>query len=239
MMGLLLLGLVVTAVPAGASPSCLAMMAVHNRSQVSGRAHSNFVMDNASSHAELVERCATACCHDPACITWGIDAPLTHCNGCMDCVVGRPCCWIKHVAGRALPAQSTKTAGITTRKPAPLPPPPPPRPHPWPPAPAPPPSPAPAPEPAAPCEGELLHNGICLPAQWPPRLNWSKLCERTPRTPPYIAHPPAVISVDVGRQLFVDDFLIDTADNMSSGYRREWYGLTMDAEPTLTPDKPW
>ena len=47
---------------------------------------------------------------------------------------------------------------------------------------------------AAACEGELLHNNIFLPAQWPPRVGLSR---RAP-TPPYLAAPPAVIRVDAG-----------------------------------------
>ena len=30
-----------------------------------------------------------------------------------------------------------------------------------------------------------------------------------PELPPYLVSPPAVIPIDVGRQLFVDDFLIE------------------------------
>src|SRR2546421_12804906 len=53
--------------------------------------------------------------------------------------------------------------------------------------------------------GETLPNGIRLPAPWPPRLTE---LPREPLTPPYLSAPPAVIPL-VGRQLFVDDFLID------------------------------
>ena len=63
-------------------PSCLArVMVLHNHSQVSGGAHSNFAMANASYEA-LLRRCAAACCTDTTCVTWGLDEPLTHCNGC-------------------------------------------------------------------------------------------------------------------------------------------------------------
>ena len=53
---------------------------------------------------------------------------------------------------------------------------------------------------------ETLYNGITLPDIWPPRAPAMKAGEPVPV--PYLEHPPAVISVDVGRQLFVDDFLI-------------------------------
>lgn len=54
-------------------------------------------------------------------------------------------------------------------------------------------------------EGEVLYNGIRLPAPWPPRI---KDIPVEPITPAYLTAPPAVIPIDVGRQLFVDDFLI-------------------------------
>jgi len=51
---------------------------------------------------------------------------------------------------------------------------------------------------------EVLYNGIVLGQPWPPRYRY---VSPTPITPPYLADPPAVIDIDVGRQLFVDDFL--------------------------------
>ena len=53
---------------------------------------------------------------------------------------------------------------------------------------------------------EILYNGITLGTPWPPRLRYP---DEYPVTPPYLLNPPAVIPVDVGRQLFVDDFLIE------------------------------
>ncbi|MCX6621554.1 MAG: hypothetical protein NTY38_10830, partial [Acidobacteria bacterium] len=52
--------------------------------------------------------------------------------------------------------------------------------------------------------GEVLYNGIELPAVWPPRP--AALTLEPPPPPPYLVQPPAVIPIDVGRQLFVDDF---------------------------------
>src|SRR5207237_9032447 len=54
--------------------------------------------------------------------------------------------------------------------------------------------------------GEVLHNGIRLPVGWPPRPD---RLTREPMPVPYLQSPPAVIPIDVGRQLFVDDFLIE------------------------------
>ena len=57
--------------------------------------------------------------------------------------------------------------------------------------------------------GERLYNGIELSTNWPPRTvnttNWA------PMAVPYLAAPPELIHIDVGRQLFVDDFLIATS----------------------------
>jgi len=54
---------------------------------------------------------------------------------------------------------------------------------------------------------ETLYNGITTPDGFPPVLDqpWS-----TNELPYYILQPPEVIRIDVGRQLFVDDFLIET-----------------------------
>jgi hypothetical protein len=54
-------------------------------------------------------------------------------------------------------------------------------------------------------EPEVLYNGIRLPTPWPPRISD---VPRDPVVPAYLVTPPAVIPIDVGRQLFVDDFLI-------------------------------
>jgi hypothetical protein len=56
-------------------------------------------------------------------------------------------------------------------------------------------------------DGERLYNGIVLPAEWPPQDIDTKSDD--PMPVPYLDHLPQVISIDVGRQLFVDDFLIE------------------------------
>jgi hypothetical protein len=77
-----------------------------------------------------------------------------------------------------------------------------------------------------------LHNGIVLPRPWPPRRGeWIG----EPEQPPYLLSPPAVIGIDIGRQLFVDDFLIE-----ESALHREFHAATYhDANPVLRPEKPW
>ena len=60
--------------------------------------------------------------------------------------------------------------------------------------------------PAPPPEvGQTLPNGIQLPSDWPPRM---AQLPRDPVSPPYLESPPEVIPIDVGRQLFVDDFAL-------------------------------
>ena len=54
-------------------------------------------------------------------------------------------------------------------------------------------------------QGELLYNGIRLPDVWPPRNMDS--AAYLPMPVPYLNQPPAVIPIDVGRQLFIDNFL--------------------------------
>ncbi len=54
---------------------------------------------------------------------------------------------------------------------------------------------------------ETLYNGIVLPAAWPPRTE-SPL-DTQPMRVPYLDHPPEVIPIDIGRQLLVDDFLVE------------------------------
>jgi len=57
----------------------------------------------------------------------------------------------------------------------------------------------------------ILYNGIELPYEWPPRHLDPASTE--PMPVPYLRRPPkASIPIDVGRQLFVDDFLIEKVD---------------------------
>ena len=59
-----------------------------------------------------------------------------------------------------------------------------------------------------------LYNGIRLPAPWPPRL---ATLTNEPMAVPYLA-TPAVIPIDLGRQLFVDNFLIEHGCHEIQGY---------------------
>ena len=79
---------------------------------------------------------------------------------------------------------------------------------------------------------QTLYNGIELPDQWPPRRSRLSL---EPKTPWYLSSPPKVISIDVGRQLFVDDFLIEQTTLTRRFHTAEYH----PASPVLTSDKPW
>jgi hypothetical protein len=76
-----------------------------------------------------------------------------------------------------------------------------------------------------------LYNGITLPRVWPPRRSFSP----QPTPPPYLLRPPDVIPIDVGRQLFVDDFLIEET-SLRRVYHRTSY---LQDGPVLQPDRSW
>ncbi len=81
-------------------------------------------------------------------------------------------------------------------------------------------------------EPETLYNGIVLPKPWPPRRS---TLPRDPVEPPYIAQPPTVIRIDLGRQLFVDDFLIAHTTLKRTFHHTNY----VDQNPVLKPDRPW
>jgi hypothetical protein len=81
--------------------------------------------------------------------------------------------------------------------------------------------------------GEALYNGVRLPADWPPPRD--TLTREPPGMPPYLEQPPAVIPIDVGRQLFVDDFLIEETTLTRAFHAAKYY----PDNPVLAPDKPW
>ncbi len=78
---------------------------------------------------------------------------------------------------------------------------------------------------------ETLYNGIVLPCD---------PCDRTPMKDygdkplpvPYLEHPPAAIPIDLGRQLFVDDFLIE-----HTTLRRTWHkAVKRPGNPVMKPE---
>ncbi|MGQ0736176.1 MAG: glycosyl hydrolase family 32 [Acidobacteriota bacterium] len=79
---------------------------------------------------------------------------------------------------------------------------------------------------------ETLYNGIRLPTPWPPRR---RVPDPYPVTPPYLSDPPEVIPIDLGRQLFVDDFLIEE----TTLWRRCHHAVYHAGNPVLKPERPW
>ncbi len=81
-------------------------------------------------------------------------------------------------------------------------------------------------------DGETLYNGIRLPRVWPPRYNDPASAE--PMETPYLDAPPAILPIDTGRQLFVDDFLIAGTDLTRTFHTAEKYA----GNPVFTPTTP-
>ncbi len=79
-------------------------------------------------------------------------------------------------------------------------------------------------------DGEFLYNAIRLPKVWPPRHLDPENNE--PMEVPYLDHPPEVISMDVGRQLFVDDFLIESTNLERRFHKAQKY----EGNPVLKPE---
>ena len=80
--------------------------------------------------------------------------------------------------------------------------------------------------------GELLYNNIHLPSTWPVKDYDPRSSE--PMAVPYLKSPPAVVSIDVGRQLFVDDFLIERTDFTRTFHLAEKFS----GNPVLVPTTP-
>jgi hypothetical protein len=80
---------------------------------------------------------------------------------------------------------------------------------------------------------ETLSNGIILPDHWP--LYPEELTRTALRDPPYLQHPPKLIPIDTGRQLFVDDFLIEQTNLRRTHHLPRYH----EASPVFGPDQPW
>ena len=79
--------------------------------------------------------------------------------------------------------------------------------------------------------GETLYNGIVLPEAWPPTIDPA---DTAPMPVPYLTYPPEVVAIDVGRQLFIDDFLIEETDMQRVFHMPEKY----EGNPVLQPETP-
>lgn len=82
-------------------------------------------------------------------------------------------------------------------------------------------------------QNKKLHNGIVYPEQWPPRYEEPAVAQDMPV--PYLKEKPAVIPVNLGRQLFVDNFLIAETDLQPIYHTPNFY----PQNPVLEPDKEW
>ncbi|MCS2583133.1 hypothetical protein NXY00_07195 [Bacteroides sp. BFG-551] len=85
-----------------------------------------------------------------------------------------------------------------------------------------------------PTDPRLLYNGIRLPEQWPPVRSSSSELEKG-MSPFYLSDKPSVIHISIGRQLFVDNFLIESTNLKRTFYYPEYYS----GNPILTPDQEW
>ncbi len=79
-------------------------------------------------------------------------------------------------------------------------------------------------------QGEVLYNGIQLPREWPPR--YIEPADTEPMPVPYLDCPPKVIPIDVGRQLLVDDFLVEQTDLLRRFHKPTKY----EGNPVLKPE---
>jgi hypothetical protein len=83
------------------------------------------------------------------------------------------------------------------------------------------------------CAGTVSYNGICTPAAFPPRVNYTKAVQ----DPEYLRRPPPLINITIGRQLLVDDFLIESLSNARRSFHSAEYDTS--ANPIIAPDEPW
>lgn len=80
---------------------------------------------------------------------------------------------------------------------------------------------------------KVLHNGIVMPDVWPPR--YEEPSQRKPMPVPYLKNKPNVIPINVGRQLFVDSFLIAKSSLVATYHIPEFYA----GNPVLEPTEKW
>jgi len=84
-------------------------------------------------------------------------------------------------------------------------------------------------------KAEKLSNGIELPDVWPPRFR--DPASDAPMPVPYLAHRPKVLPIDIGRQLFVDDFLIESTDLRRIFHRAEKFAENPVFRPETLVEK--
>jgi hypothetical protein len=76
----------------------------------------------------------------------------------------------------------------------------------------------------------ILYNGIEIDEMWPPPTVSAETFSATDA--PYLSSPPETICIDVGRQLFIDDFLIEFTDCERVFHKPN----THPSSPVLSPE---
>lgn len=82
---------------------------------------------------------------------------------------------------------------------------------------------------------EVLYNGIELSSPWPPQRNAKEMKSLEPMVVPYLKNGPRVIPIDLGRQLFMDDFLIESTDLKRQFHQPKYHKKS----PVLKPEMAW
>jgi hypothetical protein len=87
-----------------------------------------------------------------------------------------------------------------------------------------------------PVDHRMLWNGLCQPTgkNWPPNHPLT----RKVVVPAYLTAKPRVINVSIGRQLFVDTFMVQSAHNIKTTFHAPEYASDT-INPVLKSTEPW
>ncbi len=85
------------------------------------------------------------------------------------------------------------------------------------------------------CGAERLPNGIELQEPWPPYREAKEVLSGEPMPVAYLTTPPGIIPIDLGRQLLVDDFLIQSSTLKRTFHRPDYH----PSNPVFRPEKAW
>ncbi|MEG1538904.1 MAG: hypothetical protein RR061_04740 [Muribaculaceae bacterium] len=99
--------------------------------------------------------------------------------------------------------------------------------------PIPPPNPDPIVVPVPDPTSRVLYNGVTLPSTWPPYNSSSNIYNGM--SPSYLTSKPANIDIAMGRQLFVDNFLIAESTLKRVWHQADYYS----SNPVLSPEREW
>ena len=92
-----------------------------------------------------------------------------------------------------------------------------------------------------PVDHRMLWNGLCQPTKnWPP----NRPLTRKVVVPKYLTTKPRVINISIGRQLFVDTFMVQSAHNVKTTFHAPEYAddddsSMMTSNPVLKSTEPW